>query len=292
LNIDQRESESESLFPLLLRRRFRVIPTRRVSTAVTSAVSRELSSVLSAVGSENLPGAVAHGDAVTLRRLERAVELLVRCDDGACVALAQRIADAFAARFAASSVRAARLCGLVLEAQAQFDAALALYERVALAHAPSVTAAALVGRQAAVLRHVKQFGACVALLNSQLAVLPCDVAAWRALLGVTLELHHWAHARHCVEQLLVLQTPQSDFALAILYADLLATLGDVPLAKQYYVVALDLAPASPRAAYGLHYCLSVLPKRSAADDTLLRFVTRTIAKQLHGKSALTLYATA
>ncbi len=258
-------------------------------STVTSAVSRELSSVLSAVGSENLPGAVVRGDAATLRRLERAVELLVRCDDAACVALAQRIADAFAARFDESSVRAARLSGLVLEAQAQFDAALALYERVALAHAPSVTAAPLVGRQAAVLRHLKQFGACVALLNSQLAVLPCDVAAWRALLSVTLELHHWAHARHCVEQLLVLQTPQSDFALAILYADLLATLGDVPLAKQYYVVALDLAPTSPRAAYGLHYCLSVLPKRSAADDTLLRFVTRTIAKQLHGKSALSLY---
>lgn len=247
-----------------------------LSKHTRQALVSELHELLAALPSSNLVDAVRTGDSATLRRVERTVELLVQISSPDSHALAARAVAALNERFGNKSVRAARLTGLLLEAAGEFDQALALYERVALSHAPSVTPALIVARQAAVLRHLKQGSACAALLNSHLSVLPCDATAWRALMGLTVELHMWAHARHCVEQLLVLVTPQVEPALAILYADLLATVGDLATAKQYYVVALDLAPRSPRAVYGLHFCLSLLPKRSAADDTLLRFANRTI----------------
>lgn len=226
---------------------------------------------------------VAAADAGQLRRVERFVEIAMRCDSNAAQTVANACVVALRRRFGSGdSVRVARLEGMLLEAQGDFERALNLYAAVAQSIAPRAPPVAIVGRQASVLRHVKQFAQCVALLNSYLAVAPADALAWRALLGVHLELHQFAFARHCVEQLLVLVSPQNDPALAILYADLLATLGETPLAKQYYVVAVDLLPRSPRALYGLLFCLQQTPKRTAADDTLLRYVKQTLARLYAG----------
>lgn len=221
---------------------------------------------------------VSAADASQLRRVEKFVEIAIRCDSSDAVHVASECVNALRRRFGGQSVRVVRLEGMLLESKGEFERALNLYASLAQTVAPRAPPAAIVGRQASVLRHVKQFTQCVALLNSYLAVAPADALAWRALLGVHLELQQFAFARHCVEQLLVLVSPQNDPALAILYADLLATLGDNALAKQYYVVAVDLLPRSARALYGLWFCLQQTPKRTAADDTLLRFVNQSLRR--------------
>ncbi|ORY44831.1 hypothetical protein BCR33DRAFT_210839 [Rhizoclosmatium globosum] len=134
-----------------------------------------------------------------------------------------------------ASLRVAKLQGMLLEAKAEFDKALALYEK---ALAQDETYAPIIKRKVAVLIDQGKSNVAITTLVHYLDHFHADLEAWTTLSNLYLRANMFQQAAFALEECMILGG--FNFLYHIRYAELNMTLGKYPVALKYFCSAVEV----------------------------------------------------
>ncbi|KAI8618565.1 hypothetical protein BC830DRAFT_1108073 [Chytriomyces sp. MP71] len=133
------------------------------------------------------------------------------------------------------SLRVARLEGMVLEAEAKFDEALAIYNA---ALDQDETYAPIIKRKVALLMEQGKTNDAITALVHYLDHFSSDLEAWTTLSNLYLDNLMFQQAAFCLEECLVLST--HNYLFSTRYAELMMTMNKPRLALKYFCLAVEV----------------------------------------------------
>ncbi|KAJ3025469.1 UNVERIFIED_CONTAM: hypothetical protein HDU68_007104 [Siphonaria sp. JEL0065] len=180
-----------------------------------------------------------------------------------------------------TSLRVVKLRGLLLEAEARYDDALALYDQ---ALAQDETYAPIIKRKVAVLVDQGRTNDAIATLNHYLDHFHADLEAWTTLSNLYLRNLMFQQAAFAVEECMILGG--FNFLYHIRYAEINMTLNKPAVALKYFCGAVEVTEStggSLRAWYGIRQATRALIDSYESGHSSSSGKTISSSSPAHGK---------